>query len=606
MRQALRLLHFLSRQERLAIASIFLARIILIGLDLLVLFALGALVGVFSENGNSSVIEKLLGGSPGPLVQNQLSVPVIFFGLTLVGRAVVAITVSYLSNLVFSRIETRISGLVSNFAYSGGLSRTGNYSPGEIHWLVTASSYNATSGLLSAILEISSGLLLTLAVLTLFVLIDGQVAFFVIIYLATVFLIIQGVLHPQLGRVAAKIQAVSILLVQRLREIQGMFRELSVAGKLPVELTQLAKERGDLARFTARQNFFYALPRNILEVFFVIGLVIWFQLVLFSGNVEQSLEVGLVFVTGGFRLIASAVPVQAAIASLRGVLEQSKLAMDALEELDHGKSGLPNPSLDFSPGASSANENSPLSVSCRDLRIRRLDRPAFELDVPLLDIEPGEFLAIIGPSGSGKSTLVDIILGLLTPNSGTVRIGGQPPNQLIENAPGSIGYVPQVPGVFEGTLARNISMSDRLTESDQLKLRRAVQLAGLEGYVSSLPKEFDSEFTGSADFASGGERQRMGIARSLFSNPRLLILDESTNALDAHTEGKVIETLETLRGRTTLMVIAHRLHTIQYADRVLFMKDGRIQAQGKLPYLIQTSEDVRQYVELVKIQSREN
>ena len=199
-----------------------------------------------------------------------------------------------------------------------------------------------------------------------------------------------------------------------------------------------------------------------------------------------------------------------------------------------------------------------------------------------LRVNQGEFLAITGTSGAGKSTLVDLVLGILTPKTGKIKISGLDPVDCVNNYPGKISYVPQQVSIIPGTISENIGMGFPTGHFSPDAIWEALRKAELFDFVSELPDKLDEQVGEGGAKLSGGQRQRLGIARALVSDPRLIILDEATSALDGDTEAAISETLSNLRGSVTLVVIAHRLSTIRSADRVLYLSESKAMATGTI------------------------
>jgi ATP-binding cassette subfamily C protein len=218
-----------------------------------------------------------------------------------------------------------------------------------------------------------------------------------------------------------------------------------------------------------------------------------------------------------------------------------------------------------------------------------------------LSIAPGSVVAFIGPSGAGKSTTVDVILGLNQATSGIVECSGISPVTLRTLNPGSLSYVPQKPGLVSGTIEQNIALGVPFEEIDQVALWEAITAARLTELVASLPDGVKSSLGKQSDALSGGQIQRLGLARALYTKPLLLVLDEATSALDAETEATISESLALLKGRTTLIVVAHRLSTVQKADVIHVLDQGRIIASGTFQELRKGSPLVKKYVQLMKL-----
>jgi ABC-type multidrug transport system fused ATPase/permease subunit len=200
-------------------------------------------------------------------------------------------------------------------------------------------------------------------------------------------------------------------------------------------------------------------------------------------------------------------------------------------------------------------------------------------------LKPGTSTAIVGPSGAGKTSLVDVILGVIKPTSGDVRISGLSPLDVFDKWPGAIGYVPQNTIISQGSIKSNITLGypDEIF-SDQL-IWEVVEIAQLKEFVASLPNGLDTVVGEMGQKISGGQRQRLGIARALITKPKLLILDEATSSLDSQVENSITEAIDSLSGNLTTIVIAHRLSTVRIANLVVCLKDGEVVSTGSFDHV---------------------
>jgi ABC-type multidrug transport system fused ATPase/permease subunit len=175
---------------------------------------------------------------------------------------------------------------------------------------------------------------------------------------------------------------------------------------------------------------------------------------------------------------------------------------------------------------------------------------------------------------------VDLLLGIYLPSEGEITISGKSPASAVKEWPGAIGYVPQEVILSSGSIASNVSSG--FNESNKLneQILDALDISQLRSFVNSLPLGANTLVGERGGNLSGGQRQRVGIARAMFTKPKLLVLDEATSALDGQTESEISDAIQSLKGRVTLILIAHRLSTVMKADRIVYLEAGRIRAQG--------------------------
>jgi ABC-type multidrug transport system fused ATPase/permease subunit len=206
--------------------------------------------------------------------------------------------------------------------------------------------------------------------------------------------------------------------------------------------------------------------------------------------------------------------------------------------------------------------------------------PNFELKNLDFKIPHSSFVALVGPSGSGKTTLADLLMGILTPTSGSVLFNEHDAKDVAQIYPGIIGYVPQEVHVIRGTLRDNILFGFKDSEFSDDEIWSALGIASLEESFSNSPLGLDLVIGDGHSVLSGGQKQRLGIARAILTKPRLIVLDEATSALDAETEESITKSLEKLRPTTSIVIIAHRLSTVRNADLIIYLEEGEVRAIG--------------------------
>jgi len=206
-----------------------------------------------------------------------------------------------------------------------------------------------------------------------------------------------------------------------------------------------------------------------------------------------------------------------------------------------------------------------------------------------LTIRKGQTLGVIGTSGAGKSTFVDILIGLLSPSEGTVMIDGRIlDGSLRRDWLDCIGYVPQTPYIFDGSLAENVAFSTDMEEIDRDRVRACCEMAAMMDFLSDLPRGIDTPIGERGVRISGGQRQRVAIARALYHDPQLIVFDEATSALDQKNELSVQQTIYSLKQKMTLVIIAHRLTTVENCDVVLWLEKGHVRMLGDAPTVLES------------------
>lgn len=520
--------------------------------------------------------------------------------LLFIVKALLSIFLSRKLSLLIGEIEFTFGSKVFKSLMTGPQERLKTFSKGEILWAAIASSEASAQILMSLASIFAEIVLLILISVTLFVF-DPMAAISVICYLAVVVVLLQIGLaksQKQAGKVAAEAYVDSASAIE---DFLRTFREITVYGETFRFLNKFDIARQKLATSGANFYFLGLIPRYVIETSLMLGVMLFVGWQFFSGNIENGIATIGVFLTGGVRAMASFLPLQTGVANIKRYSEQSKLAQQILSEPEN---------LTFSKQLGQATEDSnrisqsePVSVSVSNVTKTYTGNELPTLEGVSLEIAKGENIAIIGSSGAGKSTLVDLILGFIEPEVGNVFINGSQARNVIFENPGLISYLPQKPGLVEGSLLENITLGSNAKNIDRKRLNYAIKGAHLGEFIDSLPKGVDTILTGQLETISGGQAQRLGLARALYRNPGLLILDEATSALDARTESVISETIRSLKGQVTIVTIAHRLSTIQDADRVILLESGKIIAEGTFDFLVRNNSVVSEYARLMQINS---
>lgn len=360
------------------------------------------------------------------------------------------------------------------------------------------------------------------------------------------------------------------LRIQHLQQGLGGAKDVKLLGRETDFLEQYRVHNAQSARVGQLQATLQQLPRLWLELLAVGGLAILVISMLVQGRALEAVLPTLgVFAAAAFRLMPSVNRVLGALQSLRYGL--------AMIDTLHSELKLPTPEV-----VGVCTSAVPFRSSLELNKVTYTYPGAFSaaLNKISLTIRHGESVGFVGSSGSGKSTLVDVMLGLLTPDNGEVLVDSEDIQYNLRNWQDKIGYVPQSIFLTDDTLARNVAFGLPCAQIDEDAVWRAIRAAQLEDFVQSLPMKLDTLVGERGIRLSGGQRQRIGIARALYHDPSVLVLDEATSSLDTATERDVMQAVRALHGRKTILIIAHRLSTVEHCDRLYRLEQGRLVEEG--------------------------
>lgn len=460
---------------------------------------------------------------------------------------------------------------------------------GEAIRTMTAAVGQVFTTVSAMITTVSSGLTVTAILVALLVTTPLQ-ALLALLYFSAAALAYLRVVRPRISQVGDDImEGTKEATIAGLQGLQG-FKEVKVRGSARHFIERFTNGLLLNERAAREGNFFSSITKYLLEILFILGVGALLAVSFLSGAESQAVGSLALFVAAGFRLLPN-------ISSLVGAVNGFRIGRASVllveEELRDASERA---------GTPASGGSIPMTLS-RSLRIEDVHYryPGAEHEVLRdvdLDIPAGSSVAFVGSSGAGKTTLVDLVLGLLTPTSGSVKSDGKDIAEGIDSWQRICGVVAQDVFIAEDTVRKNILFDVPVEDADDQRLRQAVKMAQLEDVVESLPGGLDGDVGDWGSRLSGGQRQRLGIARALYRSPQLLVLDEATSALDNETERRVTDTVNALHGDMTVIVVAHRLSTVKNVDTVVYMEDGRISGMGSFDELRQNNAGFAHLVQL--------
>ena len=359
----------------------------------------------------------------------------------------------------------------------------------------------------------------------------------------------------------------------------NIYRELYTRSRRGFYADEISALRENGAKAQAEMTFLPNLSKYIIEVAIVLGaaLISSVQFLTQSATVAIS-SLGL-FLMAGSRIAPALLRLQQSFMQIESNSSAAKTTLEMINDINNSANLRPSDLTKVDFMHRSFNPTLELENVSFSFADKESNQDLFIEDLNLT-INTGQFVAIVGPSGSGKTTLVNLILGLYKPNSGRVCMSAIDPELAINKWPGAVSFVPQDVQILNGTIKENLEFGLTESESSDLAIQKALEDSQLTDLVNKFDSKIKTILGENGHQLSGGQKQRLGLARALYTSPKLLILDEATSALDSETESAITESLAKLKGKVTVIVIAHRLSTVRSADRVLYIETGKILADG--------------------------
>ena len=371
---------------------------------------------------------------------------------------------------------------------------------------------------------------------------------------------------------------------EKTQVILNTYRESVVRNTRYFYLKQIEKIKIDLSKLIALQQYIPNLNRYIIESVVIVGALLVAGTQFFLYDASKAIGNLAVFLAAATRIAPAVLRIQQSLLSINTGIGSTEQTLTIIEHFSKGDSQIiTDKTADFIYSGFSAE------VKVNQLCFKYNLDSKFNFENLNLDIGAGKLVAITGSSGAGKTTLVDLLLGVHIPTSGDIYISGLSPLDAFQKWPGATAYVPQETVIVNGNIWENIALGFDYNPEHEKYVNEALKLSNLEDYVARLPEGLFTKVGDRGHKLSGGQRQRLGIARALFTKPKLLVLDEATSSLDAQTEADITEAIKSLKGKTTIIMIAHRLSSVRNADQVIFMNNGIIESIG-------TFEEVRKEV----------
>lgn len=592
-----RALNLLTRRARRRLAVLAVANVVVASLDMLGILLLVPLLAFLGPGGQPegvfvSASEKVLGTSdPETLV---LALALLATGLFVV-KGISAVALLWIQTGVLNRAQVNLSErILGSFVKAPWLVQLDSSTGGIIR--TSIGSVSAVAQTVASGISILAELAVFVAVFAALIIVNPVLAFASVAYLAFSGLVYLRVVRRPIETRGQQVQVEGEKMNASLINLVGGIKELTVRNSSSAYIGRYEVAANRYLDATRLVNVTNQGMRYLLEMLMIAGVALVIGFATLSGSATATVLVSIgVLLASGLRLIPSLNTLLIGVNTIRStqpgvaIVEAELVRFGDFGELTERTSGSGVQRTDLPPSG---------AFTLQGLSFRYPTRNEDAISGISVDVAFGEALGIVGSTGSGKSTLIDLLLGLLEPEQGEILIDGNPLRENLSAWRAELGFVPQDIFLVDDTLAANITFGETNEVPSEAQIREAVKLAHLEDVVEELPEGLETMLGERGVRLSGGQRQRVGLARALYRRPAILILDEATSALDNETERKISDAIQSLHGKLTTVIVAHRLSTVRSCDRILFLEDGQVSGIGTFDELDRDNEGFARLVEL--------
>ena len=464
----------------------------------------------------------------------------------------------------------------------------------QITYSVTDGVNAMTTGIIGNFILLVSDLSLLVFIVIVLIFIDPATALFTFMFFGLVSIVLNKTIKGMSIRFGEQLSTSTIKGRSQLESLLKLYREISIASKQSFFVDEFRSTRQVNSNANGLALWLQQFPKFIFEISLVIGAGALVAYQVWVNDASNVIGVLFVFLAAAGRLIPALMRIQNSLLQISNYRYGANLTLDLISNLD-------DLTLKFRSTPRTVEIDGAPNINLNDITFSYDDsgKPVFEN--LSLKINSGEVAAIVGPSGAGKTTLIDLILGIYKPNEGDIYLSTQSQSVNPESVI-NFAYVPQMPNLISGSLQENITLGLKQSEVNIEFLKHAVTSSGLDDLIKNLPNGLDTKIDSIGNRLSGGELQRISIARALYLNAKLIVLDEGTSSLDGNTEKFVTDYLFSLKGKVTIIIVAHRLSSIKMADNIYYLEEGEIKGSGKFNDL---QESLPGFAEQVKNMSLE-
>jgi ABC-type multidrug transport system fused ATPase/permease subunit len=579
--QLITVLQILNKRDRFKILIVMLLQIFLSILDLIGVAIMG-LLGALSINGvqsrppgdRVSQFLKIIGIDDNTF-QVQAAVLGISAALILIFRTFISIYITKRVLFYLSRRGAKISYELIKKLMALPLIKIQQNTLYENLYSLTTGVSNITLGVIgSGVVIIADLSLLIIMSVGLFI-VDPTMAIGTILFFATIGLILYKKMHKKVERLGLLEAELNVKSNEKITEVLTTYRESVVRNRREFYAKEIGEGRLQISNILAEQSFMPNISKYVIESAVILGALAISAVQFLTQDAARAVATLAIFLAAGTRIAPAVLRVQQGALTIKRNLGSSVFTLNLINQLKL------LPSVEPTSNQLDVNHSGFVpSVKLSRVTFRYPNSDTDAISDLSLEIHPGQICAVVGSSGAGKSTLIDLILGVIEPDSGKVEISNASSLESIKRWPGAIGYVPQDVIILNGSIRSNIGLGFPDNSLSETLINDAINTAQLSKYVNELNNHDLHRVGDRGSSMSGGQRQRLGIARALYTKPKLLVLDEATSALDGDTEASISKAISELKGQVTVIQIAHRLSTVRAADQVIYLDNGKIISSG--------------------------
>jgi ABC-type bacteriocin/lantibiotic exporter with double-glycine peptidase domain len=556
-------------------------------MDLFGVIAIGlvgslAVFGISSGKTNQNV-ENFFAefGLIGLSFQAQAGILTLVASTLFIGRTVISMFISRRILHFLSRRAALISSEILNKILQLPIYKIQKRSTNEIIYVLDNGISAIALGVVGSTLILLSDSVLLIVVFLGLLIVNPSVALITFFAFTLIGVILFMSTQKRARKIGLENAEFTIISYKLIFELFDNYREIYIKNKTQSYEERILESRKNVASSIAEQQFLPTIGKYVIESSVILlGVIVSaFQFLFYDAlTAISSLAI---FLAAGSRFAPLVMRIQQNAIQIRsssGLANPALIVIDELSSIKgRGEKGSVN-GVKYKE-TNSMTEKFTARISLKIVEFSYNADREWNLQIAQLEIEEGCQVAIVGPSGGGKSTLADLILGVIEPDKGEITISDIPPREVIQKWPGIIGYVPQKITAFKGSLVENVTLGASFEEVSIDRVNDVLNLSHMNKNLNSVDP-FNYEVMDRGTNLSGGQLQRLGIARALYSDPKVMIFDEATSALDGQTEAAIAETINMLKGRVTVLMIAHRLSSVRNADKVIYVDKGRILASG--------------------------